>query len=424
MDATRLVRASTRAASQPIALCLHGHISSWVGSKSNETFWWLNASRRSLARLAADSVVRHVLQPNRVDVFIHSWNPELAKLLDELYAPLSSKHDAVLPQLRNVLSQHLSMKRCLALVPNNVRLIMVARLDLLFFTDVPLRELVELAGHRPMLWLPQACQHDHGVPRAEHAAMFASCGCRVDRWRRDTCNSISGKGWLMEAPSAERLNARGPAEEVHSLYVLDWWFVATPSVARSFVAIHDNYTRYVRALHQRHFAGPAWAHFYWAHHVTHELPANVAVHFVTLQHGRDFSLARFVRFGVDCEAQVTSPEKLAGTANATAAKLTRLRMHPRLEGQCPARLQRHQFISCPWDTPACRAQAHHAERVVAALRRAKTVLHLEGLPFAHAFDRFQEPRGIHNLLQSEQFSRVTGELRVVIDLKQGMRRHS
>jgi hypothetical protein len=386
-----------------------------VGGKANETrFAWLSASRRSLARLAADSVLRHVLEPARaagetaIGVYIHSWNPELSELLTQLYAPLASEHEAASPRARALASQHLSMKRCLALVPGGTRLVMVARLDLLFFADVPLRALVEAARSRHALWLPEACQDDHAVPRAERAAVFASCGCGTGP--HDRCDGISGKGRLVEAPSAERVSARGPAEEVHSLFVLDWWFIATPSVARRFAAIHDNYTHYVRALRRRHFAGPAWAHFYWAHHVTHELPASVAVHFVALQHGRDFTLARFVRFGVDCEAPVLRPETLAGTASFTAAKLARLSVHPRLEGQCPLRLQRHQFMLCPWNTPAC--PLAHAKRVVAALRRAEHALRLEGLPFAHAFDRFQEPRPIRQALRNETFASAGIELRI------------
>ena len=70
-----------------------------------------------------------------IGVFIHSWNPEMADLLTELYAPLASEHEPVHKKLRSLLSQHLSMKKVLALVPGGVRLIMLARLDLLFYTE-------------------------------------------------------------------------------------------------------------------------------------------------------------------------------------------------------------------------------------------------------------------------------------------------
>lgn len=62
------------------------------------------------------------------------------------------------------------------------------------------------------------------------------------------CVGLSGKGWLMESPSLARLNLRADAQVPkatllleHSLYVLDWWFVATPAVASSFARIHENF---------------------------------------------------------------------------------------------------------------------------------------------------------------------------------------
>ena len=398
-------------AAPTIALCLHGRISSWVGTKAHETRKeWLNASRRSLARLAADSIQRHIIKPSwhsgaPIGVFIHSWNPELASFLDGLYHPMQSQHDPINPQLRSVMSQHLSMKRCLGLVPESVRLIMVSRLDLLFFADVPLPALADAARRGPALWLPHVCQHDLDVPKAEQSAMFAECGCHA---QPNLCTGISGKGWLVESPTVERLHARAPTREIHSLYVLDWWFVATPFTARSFGAIHDNFTNYVSSLGHRHFHGAPWAHFFWAHHVTHVVPMNVDVRFVALLSGRDFLLARFVRFGRDCEAPVRHPAHLARTANITATKRARRWIEPRLEDQCPQRLQQHATIMCPWDTPVCAGR--HAESVVAALRRTEQALRQEGLPNEHAYDRFYIPRPLRQILESPRFSHVGGAL--------------
>ena len=114
---------------------------------SNVSLWqlerWPHSLRIGFARFASRSILRHVVDPNRargvrVDVFLHSWHPEIGRDLDALYAPAASLHDPV-QRLNRVASQHLSMKRGLALAsmhPHPHDLVMVARYDLLFFTDL------------------------------------------------------------------------------------------------------------------------------------------------------------------------------------------------------------------------------------------------------------------------------------------------
>ena len=114
---------------------------------SNVSLWqlerWPHSLRIGFARFASRSILRHVVDPNRargvrVDVFLHSWHPEIGRDLDALYAPAASQHDPV-QRLNRVASQHLSMKRGLALAsmhPHPHDLVMVARYDLLFFSDL------------------------------------------------------------------------------------------------------------------------------------------------------------------------------------------------------------------------------------------------------------------------------------------------
>ena len=114
---------------------------------SNVSLWqlerWPHSLRIGFAGFASRSILRHVVDPNRargvrVDVFLHSWHPEIGRDLDALYAPAASLHDPV-QRLNRVASQHLSMKRGLALAsmhPHPHDLVMVARYDLLFFTDL------------------------------------------------------------------------------------------------------------------------------------------------------------------------------------------------------------------------------------------------------------------------------------------------
>ena len=114
---------------------------------SNVSLWqlerWPHSLRIGFARFAARSILRHVVEPNRargvrIDVFLHSWHPENGRDLDALYAPAASQHDPVQP-IHKVASQHLSMKRGLALAarhPQPHELVMVARYDLLFFSEL------------------------------------------------------------------------------------------------------------------------------------------------------------------------------------------------------------------------------------------------------------------------------------------------
>lgn len=114
---------------------------------SNISLWqlerWPHSLRIGFARFASRSILRHVVDPNRargvrVDVFLHSWHPEIGRDLDAMYAPAASQHDPV-QRLNRVASQHLSMKRGLALAsmhPHPHDLVMVARYDLLFFSDL------------------------------------------------------------------------------------------------------------------------------------------------------------------------------------------------------------------------------------------------------------------------------------------------
>ena len=225
------------------ALCLHGRVSSWSGTKSL-TFADVNASRRSLVRLAADSYHRHIISPNRAvwaGVYIHSWNPELASLFSELYFPAASLHEPIREGLRAVASQALSMHRCVALVPEdaNVALIMVARHDLLFYEHVPLRGMLARGGRGEarggrgesmragsasiadidserhgvqadsaapsglqadsadpggVVWLPHTCQHTTRAVKPEWEAMYDSCGCGKGSRSRAACQGMSGMG--------------------------------------------------------------------------------------------------------------------------------------------------------------------------------------------------------------------------------------
>jgi hypothetical protein len=316
------MRNADRPADRAAALCLCGRVASWRNGLNDHSapdqLALLNQSRRAIVRTAAEGLKRHVVAAAHlaglaVDIFIHSWNPELAETFSEVYRPKASLHEPVHRKLRTVSSLHLSLSRVVAMVPKEIALVMVSRHDLLLYEDVPLPSLLADAHAQPSLWLPQSCQHRFsavdGVPIAEQPAMFEACGCRpagvhVAGDGAADCVGLSGKGWLMESPSLARLNIRADAQVPkatllleHSLYVLDWWFVATPAVASSFARIHENFSGYTHELRARGASFVrvrSWSHFYWAHHITHVLRESVAVRFMPLLQARDFGLARFV----------------------------------------------------------------------------------------------------------------------------------
>lgn len=220
------------------ALCLHGRLSTWrrprVSRPGEHPDAIVNESR-ALARFAASSLRRHLLRPNlaasvRMETFIHSWNPELGALLDSLYEPSASAHEPVHPELIPMRSQHLSLRRVLALVPSHVEMVVVSRLDLLLFTDLLLRPL-HRGPRLPVLWLPHSCQDAHPPWSDEQAAAEAECGCRRhttdaagggagggagSRAGGGTCVGINGRGTVVEGHTLARYGARAKVRRIVS----------------------------------------------------------------------------------------------------------------------------------------------------------------------------------------------------------------
>ena len=217
------------------------------------------------------------------------------------------------------------------------------------------------------------------------------------------------QGCLWESPDLRTYAAAGSDASVQHLFVLDWWYVATIGVARSFtMGLSANFSAHARSLLRRGFRGPPWAHFFWAHYLTRVLPdagpEGARIRFLPLLNGRDFVLARFVRFGRACEAPVKWPALLGQTLNATAAAVASRSMDPKLEAQCPHRMQRGTNLACPWYAPVC--QGEHAASVVAAIIRAKCALRHEGLNLVHAFDRGYVNRHVRVQLEGERYQHV------------------
>jgi hypothetical protein len=82
------------------ALLLHGLLGA-IDVPASEAIRTMQGGSRRLVTLSALSHLFHVVRANEadggVDVHVHSWNPELAPLIDELYgaALRSSTHEPV-----------------------------------------------------------------------------------------------------------------------------------------------------------------------------------------------------------------------------------------------------------------------------------------------------------------------------------------
>lgn len=273
------------------------------------------------AAFGRGSLWQHVVEPNRaagiqVHCFLHSWHKEIGKQLDAMYEPILSQHDEVRRRLNNVQSQHLSMKIALDLAvrheaarlkPKGKRydLMMIwcerdtpafsrttahtrhthyisarscaakprmhtplhthtcilsvrSRYDILFFRTL---HFAPLAGGP--LWLPHWC---HRYPLTAESGMLIRSAC--GNWPGH------GEGYLVHPATATGvyppLKNKLPREADFDYAYLDWWFVATPAVARTFGQIHDEYEGYKAALEQ---IGPfpMWSHFFWGHHINKRL---------------------------------------------------------------------------------------------------------------------------------------------------------
>ena len=282
----------------PVALALHGRLAGWQptwavdrtrpGRGSN---WDIepHSTLGGFARFVHSTIWERIVVANRraglqLDVYIHSWNPEIGPLLDRLYRPNRSRHDPIRIGLDKVASQHLSIKRVLELCAGEVHEhVLVMRQDVIWYEDFVLTNLSSAP-----LWLPHWCLTAQLTPQLGQRLRPA---CAAEQ------HSYLGESFMAnEKPIASspqlhmtwfgRAPLRHSAVDQHYI-VLDWWrggsltptpgphptrtrapilrrwFVATPAVARTFGAIYDEFKAYRRGILA---LGPftLWTHVFWA----------------------------------------------------------------------------------------------------------------------------------------------------------------
>ena len=243
--------------------------------------------------LLAASHLEHIVTASAavsVDVFVHSWNPELASRLDAAYAPhlRGSLHEAVNASLPKAASQALSIGRCTRLARaaelargREYRVVLVMRLDAVPLEPLRLRTLspshvtlaesccLSEANELDAAAFPRACGHEldlsqgwRGVRWASQKRVVSHCRAQLPR-RRHMHKQIE----LFELLEGTEANEAGNDLRY---FVRDWWFAAKSEIALTFEAIGARFGWYEAqsfALGLRFTGDRLWSHTAWPLHI-------------------------------------------------------------------------------------------------------------------------------------------------------------
>ena len=233
-----------------------------------------------LWKACAETISKHVMQPwqsvGRVDVFIQSWNMEMAKMIDEYWHPRMSDHGeqnnsigrcpVKLAYCGRTMWALLGMKRALALRTRWASLnrrsdaehvaVLVMRHDL--FWKSPLPPLRADLGVR--LWLPFDCQRASCHDDASRASELYSASVVPRTSQPERCTSNSG-GQFTERTTiypkksvlGVRCNPSADASSRPALFCansvnIDWWWAGDSSLADGFQATFDQFDHYSRLV--------------------------------------------------------------------------------------------------------------------------------------------------------------------------------
>lgn len=67
-----------------VALCFSGKVGTLVGKHTIESG---KDTRRESLKLSSESIIKHIIEPNDVDIFIHTWDVDLVNDLNMIYKP-------------------------------------------------------------------------------------------------------------------------------------------------------------------------------------------------------------------------------------------------------------------------------------------------------------------------------------------------
>jgi hypothetical protein len=303
------VPASTALRTQRVALLLHGKLGTWTASSE---FSRAGSTPDTLVRLAHSSLHEFVLAPSArrgviCDLFVHSWNPEVGPLLDELYRPLRSAHEAPHPtnvSFTKVHSQMLSLRSALRWKRQVERadgfeygLVLMLRSDLVF--RAPL-EPGMLDSSR--VWLLHECCN--WGPRER----MARCGGR--RGHRVVHCSVRRWQMLVGVEMEKAVD--------DNYFVNDWIWAMDSARADTVAQIFGEYAAYRAMLLGRRISYE-WAHFFLAAHVHDVMRATADVRFFPgLEAHSTVRLAReLAAHGGDCTPHAADDDRVTLRADAT-----------------------------------------------------------------------------------------------------------
>ena len=297
-----------------------------TGASGEATLW------QACARTAAE----HVLKPWRengaqVDVFVQSWNPELADAMDSFWKPAASDHSnqsrlpasAATCPIRMKLCERtmwalLGLKRALVLRtkweashPSRARAhvaVLAMRHDVYWRAPFPpLR-----ADGFTRLWLPFECQVNYC--RDPTGRNTSTCF-----GRRIPDGSAGPPEWLVMKHSQSTYFGRKCDRDslgrnpqnvplCANTVLIDWWFVSSTELADGFAETYDEFGRYSSEIQARLGLNLSAPHQYWGLYFFHKhgLREKCQLGFSRM-HGFDFTLGRFIPEGVDARSTCSYP---------------------------------------------------------------------------------------------------------------------
>ena len=230
-----------------------------------------------LWRKCATSIMQHIVRPWRasgtVDVFVQSWNLELADQMDDHWRPMASDHAEQnfslgrcaikLNYCDRTMWALLGMRRALALRTSWVAsaggrdkpphaTVLVMRHDVFWRTPLP-----PLRSDRSVrLWLPFDCQKARqcGQKGIGHAHPGSSAAAAAHQ--RERCEDSSTGDWFaLSAPrSVLGVKCYGSSVDSRALTFcgnsvnIDWWWAGDVALADSFGETSDRFADYSRLV--------------------------------------------------------------------------------------------------------------------------------------------------------------------------------
>ena len=316
-----------------LAIVLHGKIGGMVPMVSDVPTASMMRVRSvegasassSMMALSYASLLQHVIAPNRrrgiqVDIFGHSWSPEVAGLLDALYQPTRSLHELPRSDLRCPVVDRVMLKECVRTVSHLLGIrraievkmaeerergkkfdsVYIGRWDVLWNRPLSLPSLPGWAARTAnTFWLPHHCVPRSGEPARNVKLKSAVCGG-------------SGKGWrgppgAKECRSDHRPCGGDMSSKAREYFLLDWWTVASSSAAADTfcLGMHANHTELWDTTVKRlsRFASPTsratpMGHTFWGLQLLDRMNASIVWSRVLVH---DFTLGRMWR-GDECLA--------------------------------------------------------------------------------------------------------------------------